>query len=35
VFCSPDVKVLACEYLHHLREEALSDYSVLELDLAI
>jgi exonuclease III len=32
VFCSPELKVLACEYLHHLREEGLSDHSALELD---
>ena len=35
VFCSPDLKVLACEYLHHLREEGLSDHSALELDFDI
>jgi exonuclease III len=34
-FCSPDVKVLACEYLHHLREAGLSDHSPLELDFNI
>ena len=28
-FCSPELKVLACEYLHHLREEGLSDHSAL------
>ena len=35
VFCSPELKVLACEYLHHLREEGLSDHSALELDFDI
>ena len=34
-FCSPELKVLACEYLHHLREEGLSDHSALELDFDI
>jgi exonuclease III len=35
VFCSRDLKVLACEYLHHLCEEGLSDHSALELDFDI
>ena len=35
VFCSLEVTVLACEYLHHLREEGLSDRSALELDFDI
>ena len=35
VFYSPQVTVLACEYLHHLRGEGLSDHSALELDFDI
>ena len=34
-FCSSELKVLACEYLHHLREDGLSDHSALELDFDI
>jgi exodeoxyribonuclease III len=35
VFCSPDVSVLACEYIHDLRIRGLSDHSALELDFDI
>jgi exonuclease III len=35
VFYSPQVTVLACEYLHHLRGEGPSDHSALELDFDI
>jgi exonuclease III len=31
-FCSPGLKVTACEYLHGFRERGLSDHSPLELD---
>ena len=34
-FCSPELRVSACEYLHDLRTEGLSDHSPLELDLDI
>jgi hypothetical protein len=32
-FCSPQFKIVRCEYLHEVREQNLSDHSVLELDL--
>jgi exonuclease III len=32
VFCSPDVRIVRCEYLHDVRERGLSDHSALELD---
>jgi hypothetical protein len=32
---SAELKVLACEYLHRLREQRLSDHSALELDFDI
>jgi len=32
VFCSPELQVSACEYLHDLRTQGLSDHSALELD---
>ena len=34
-FCSLDLKVLACDYLHHIRNQGLSDHSALELDFDI
>ena len=34
-FCSPELNVRACEYLHDLRTEGLSDQSALELDFDI
>jgi exonuclease III len=34
-FCSPGLKVTACEYLHDLRTENLSDHSALQLDFDI
>ena len=34
-FCSLDVKVLGCEYLHDFRTGGLSDHSALELDFDI
>jgi exonuclease III len=32
VFCSPDLKIVRCEYLHDVRMSGLSDHSALELD---
>jgi len=32
VFCSRELVIHGCEYLHHLREDGLSDHSALELD---
>jgi exonuclease III len=31
-FCSRELKINRCEYLHHVREEGLSDHAALELD---
>jgi exonuclease III len=32
VFCSRDIRLLRCEYLHDLRESGLSDHSAMEVD---
>ena len=32
IFCSPDLRVVRCEYLHQVREQALSDHSAMEMD---
>jgi exonuclease III len=32
VFCSPDLRIFRCEYLHDVREEGLSDHSALQVD---
>src|SRR4029450_1991342 len=34
-FCSPEFKILRCEYLHEVRERNLSDHSALELEFAL
>ena len=34
-FCSREITILRCEYLHDLREQRLSDHSALELDFDI
>jgi exonuclease III len=35
VFCSPDLKIVRCEYLHEMRVQGLSDHSALELDFEV
>ena len=32
IFCSPELRIVRCEYLHHVREQGLSDHSALEAD---
>lgn len=32
IFCSADIRIVRCEYLHEVRERRLSDHSALELD---
>ena len=35
IFCSRDIRVSRCEYLHGVREAGLSDHSALEIDFEV